>query len=434
VNIGTQLFKKFVSTEGLILFIQIKTFTHYALAISILLAALCAFASTPAQAVVKRKSYDREDVLFPKPKFVRKQVRFWEKVFYKWPSTTVIVHESGAPDRIIDIIDYKIFAKRDKSRIVPRKQRNEVTKKYLKRYELAMKRFATLKKGAIKYGAIEKRVYQVYYRNPVALKRLFSGRIKVRAQTGLADDFKMAAQRAVVYLPKMREIFRSYGLPEALTLMPFVESMFNVKAYSKVGAAGPWQFMPATARDFMYVNKMVDERKSILKATKSAAQLLAINYRELRSWPHAITAYNHGRSGMKRAIKKLGRRNFDKTVLNYKSRSFGYASRNFYSEFLAVRNVYKRVLKHTKVHPSVHLTKTDTIILDRPTSIAQILKYTSLDLATVKKLNPEILPIAFSSHRYKPLPKYFELTVPRKNFRVVKSALNRIKGKRYARR
>jgi len=375
-----------------------------------------------------------EEHHFPNPRFVRKQVRFWEKVFSRWPSTTVVVHESGAPDKIIDIIDYKSFAKRDKSNIVPRKERNEVTKRYLVRYNLALTRFEKLQKDALKYGAIETRVYQVYKRSPKDLQRLFKGQIQLRAQTGLSDDFKNAAKQAVVYLPEMEKVFHSYGLPISLTRMPFVESMFNVKAYSKVGAAGPWQFMPATAREFMYVNSLVDERKSIFKATKAAAKLLAINYRELKSWPHAITAYNHGRGGMKKAIKLYGKRNYDHTILKYKSRSYGFASRNFYAEFIAARNVFEKIRKRIEVHPDAILKPTETIILKKPTSVAQILRYSPIKLETLKQLNPGILNSTYTKHQHKPLPKYFALRVPQNKARATQLVLNRIKGKSYARR
>ena len=84
-------------------------------------------------------------------------------------------------------------------------------------------------------------------------------------------------------------------------MLPHVESSFNAAAYSKVGAAGLWQFMRSTGRRYMRVDDAVDERLDPYRSTEAAAQLLAYNYRVLGSWPLALTAYNHGAAGMRRA-------------------------------------------------------------------------------------------------------------------------------------
>jgi ribosomal protein L22 len=73
---------------------------------------------------------------------------------------------------------------------------------------------------------------------------------------------------------------------------------FNAAAYSKVGAAGLWQFMRSTGRRYMRVDDAVDERFDPYRSTEAAAQLLAYNYRVLGSWPLALTAYNHRAAGI----------------------------------------------------------------------------------------------------------------------------------------
>ena len=72
----------------------------------------------------------------------------------------------------------------------------------------------------------------------------------------------------------MERIFREEGLPVELTRLPLIESCFNLQAYSKAGAAGIWQFMPATGRLFMRVDDLVDERRDPIAATRAAAQFL----------------------------------------------------------------------------------------------------------------------------------------------------------------
>ena len=388
-------------------------------------------------AVVKpRAVIEAEDPLFPKPATVRRQIRFWERVFYKWPSTTVVVHESGDTDRIVDVIDYKILAKRaDKDAPVPRKDREEVTSKYLKRYTMAAARFAAEGEKALKYGAIERRLYEVFRSDRVGLQRLYAGDIKLRAQTGLADDFLRAAASAQTYLPYMESVFRQYGVPTQLSRLPFVESMFNLRAHSKVGASGIWQFMPDTARNYIYVDHMVDERNSPIKATRAAAQFLLENYRELKSWPLAITAYNHGRLGMANAVKKVGTSDIGEIISRYESPSYGFASKNFYAEFLAAVNTFERLRRDGRLASSESLAETDAIVLERPYSLAELMKNTPLTRELLEQHNPCLLEAAFTKNAERPLPRFYELRVPRQLARAVKSALIHLgKKKDYARR
>jgi len=128
------------------------------------------------------------------------------------------------------------------------------------------------------------------------------------------------------------------GVPVELAVLPHVESSFQLQAYSSAGAAGIWQFTRSTGRRYMKVGYEVDERRDPIIAAYAAAKLLKYNYRELKTWPLAITAYNHGANGMRRAKKRHGN-DIVKIIENYKSRRFGFASKNFYSEFLAALEV-----------------------------------------------------------------------------------------------
>ena len=265
-------------------------------------------------------------------KHVQKQVKFWEKVFSSIPSTSVLIHDSDFPDLITDLIDFKVFAKSlGKKVLTSRSYRHKIAEGYLARYELALKRFRADGRGAAKLGSIERRIFNVYKTNPIALKKLFKGQISLRSQAGLADEFGRAVERAYKVLPYMERVFQRKGLPIDLTRIVFVESMFNPKALSKVGASGIWQFMPATARQFMTVNRLIDERNSPYKASEGAAKLLARNYRSLKSWPLAVTAYNFGRAGIEKATRKTRTDDLGYIIKNYRAKSFGFASKNFYA-------------------------------------------------------------------------------------------------------
>ena len=99
--------------------------------------------------------------------------------------------------------------------------------------------------------------------------------------------------------------------------------------------------MRSTGRLFLKINDTVDERNDPVRATEAAAKLLKGNYESLRTWPLAVTAYNHGRKGMMRAVSRVGSDDLDDVVDDYHSRTFGFASSNFFTELLASIEVEK---------------------------------------------------------------------------------------------
>ncbi len=158
---------------------------------------------------------------------------------------------------------------------------------------------------------------------------------RVRSQRGARDQFLSGLKVSGRYLPAMQRIFREAGLPVELAYLPLVESSFNIKARSSVGAVGMWQFMPDTGKKFLRISDSVDERRDPLASTRAAARLLKENYQILGQWPLAITAYNHGTEGIFRAIHTVGSRNLVDLIRRYQAPTFGFASKNFYAEFLA---------------------------------------------------------------------------------------------------
>ena len=376
----------------------------------------------------------RDDDLFPRPAAVRKQVRFWRKIFYEYPSTTVVVHDAFDPDRVVELIDYAPSEKNKNAFTVPRKDRDGVTTRNLKQYLSAAEHFAREGEAAIQRGEAEKRLFEAYRTSPVALQRLYKGEVKLRSQSGLADDFIFASKNAQVHLPTMEKIFLRYGVPTILTRLPFVESMFNLRARSKVGASGIWQFMPQTARHYIFVNNLIDERNSPEKSTKAAAQFLANNYRMLGSWPLAITAYNHGVVGMAKAVKKLGTKDIGSIVETYTSPSFGFASRSFYSEFLAAADSYDRLYRQKKIPKADPTIATSSVILQHPISVAQLVQNTTLSKEILASLNPCLLDTALSSGYQRPLPAFYEIKVPKRQAKAIKLGIRTFQAKRYARR
>jgi len=165
---------------------------------------------------------------------------------------------------------------------------------------------------------------------------LIDDETRIRSQRGAKEHFLEGLKVSGRYLGQMQKIFRDEGLPAQLAYLPLVESSFNIRARSSVGALGMWQFMPETGKKFMRIDSTIDERRDPLASTRGAARLLKENYRLFDNWPLAITAYNHGTEGIFRGIKAVESDNLVDLIRRYESPTFGFASKNFYTEFLAV--------------------------------------------------------------------------------------------------
>ena len=158
----------------------------------------------------------------------------------------------------------------------------------------------------------------------------------VRWQLGQSDRFLGGLRRSGAYREHIRRVIAEKNLPQELGILPHVESSFNPGAVSSASAAGMWQFGRSTGQRFMRIDHIVDERMDPYLATYAAMSLLEYNYSVLGTWPLALTAYNHGVGGMSRAVRQTGTTDIDTIIANYQGRLFGFASRNFYAQFLAV--------------------------------------------------------------------------------------------------
>lgn len=164
----------------------------------------------------------------------------------------------------------------------------------------------------------------------------------VRFQLGQSDRFVEGLIRSGAYREHITRVATERGLPVELGALPHVESSFHPGAYSHANAAGMWQFIRATGQRFMRIDNVVDERMDPYVATHAAMSLLEYNYNLLGQWPLALTAYNHGAGGLARAVREVGSNQIEDIIANYNGRSFGFASRNFYPQFLAVLDVERR--------------------------------------------------------------------------------------------
>jgi membrane-bound lytic murein transglycosylase D len=230
----------------------------------------------------------------------------------------------------------------------------------------------------------------------------------LRCQVGQKDPFRQGIIRSGAYLAEMKQIFRDAGLPEDLIYLPHVESSFNPRAYSKFGAAGMWQFTRSTGKSYMNISYAVDERRDPIISTRAAARLLKKNYKKFRNWPMAITAYNHGVTGMLRAQRRKG--NYETIFKEYRSRIFKFASRNFYSEFLAARAVARDYRQYFGELVLDKPLQTQEVVLAGYGSLPEIARQLNLKLGVLRNLNPALRDPVLSGQKY--VPRGFHLKLP----------------------
>ncbi|MCL7487796.1 MAG: transglycosylase SLT domain-containing protein [Desulfobulbaceae bacterium] len=280
--------------------------------------------------------------LFPVYPSIRPNVAFWEDVYSRYTTRQGILHDQDNLAIVYTIVDLVDWNASNSARI-----NKELIKLARQHYKTILADLAEGKKPATEN---EKRVAAMFPPNSHHAFR--KARDNIRLQIGQKDRFLEGVIRSGAYMPDIKKIFSAYKLPTELAYLPHVESSFNPDAHSKAGAAGLWQFTRSTGKQYMQVDDVVDLRYDPYYAARAAAVFLQGNFEALGSWPMAITAYNHGRNGMLRAAREYD--GYEQIFNNYESRLFRFASRNFYSEFIAAVNVARR------------LENDRNIILDRP--------------------------------------------------------------------
>ncbi|MHA4870752.1 transglycosylase SLT domain-containing protein [Duganella sp. PWIR1] len=119
------------------------------------------------------------------------------------------------------------------------------------------------------------------------------------------DYIARTTARASLYLFHVVSELEKRGMPTELALLPFIESAFNPNALSSANAAGMWQFVPGTGRDFnLKQDSFKDERRGVLASTDAALTYLQRLYDMFGDWQLALAAYNWGEGSVQRAIKK----------------------------------------------------------------------------------------------------------------------------------
>lgn len=328
---------------------------------------------------------------FAPPKGMEDRVQFWKDIYTKYGSDQGVLHDSKYVHLVYQDIDFKdISAREDLTTKQKEKMRRKLVDEAKKAIVARLKKLSTLKSGEGLEGE-DLRYWQMFSKVDEDKKFIEAGRKgRLRFQLGQRDQFARGIYQSGKYLRQMEEIFRQEGLPIELTRLPFVESSFNLRARSKVGASGIWQFMRSTGRMYMRLDNSADERNDPLRATRAAARKMRENFEMLKSWPLAVTAYNHGPSGVKRLTEKMGTTDIAELIDVRKGR-FGFASASFYASFLAAVDVEKNADKFFGVLEVMPELRGAEIKLGKSQYARDFMKWFSNDMELAKSLNPHIV-------------------------------------------
>lgn len=334
---------------------------------------------------------------FPLYSCLKPNVKFWEDVYSRYSTRQGILHDMdnlGLVYTVIDLAEAESFgaAQINSERIKAAKDR---IRNIL--FDLGAGKQPITQEQRYIASLLQGQPHSAYQR----------AADNIRLQIGQKDRFYQGVIRSGKFLAQFKQIFAAEGLPPELAYLPHVESSFNPKAFSKIGAAGLWQFTHATGKDYLTINERIDERYDPYLATRAAAQLLKKNYSQLQSWPLALTAYNYGRSGMLRAVSEKG--SYENIFKSYDQGSFKFASRNFYSEFLAALRVASRLggdssVPYERPEPTVTFRLKEDIVAHRLQSSFHV------SPSNLARLNPALTKSVLNGE--KSIPRGYLVRLP----------------------
>ncbi len=355
-------------------------------------------------------------VNFPCPPELRRRVDFWIEVFKGWSKEKAILHDPQVPERVYAVIDTGHGCSRKVSKRI--KANRQAVSKSLKSLASNL---------ANKREIVDKRERHLLTLFPSkSAKRIRRAAKDIRCQSGVRDSFIGGLKRFNQYSDLVDRVLVENNLPPEIRYLPFVESSYNPAAYSKAGAAGLWQIMPATARSLgLELNATVDERLDPEAATRAAAKYFLNATRSLGKLsrqkkpgitapeinPFVITSYNYGVNGMRRAIQKISP-DFMQVLNRYKSAGFQVAVKNFYASFLAARHVALNADRYFGSVVKARPVNYQTLVLKNATSLDRIKKVFGLTEAKLKPLNRPLTRFIWNGWRM--IPAGYQLRLPKR--------------------
>ena len=340
-----------------------------------------------------------QDNPMPRPPLLERDVQFWIRVYTQIDTNAGFLHDQYNLGVVYDTLHFA-------PNTTPAERERQVDQAR-EHYGGALRRIADAADAPL--SAEDQRIRELWgaEATPAHLRSAIED---IRFQLGQADRFRAGLIRSGAWETHIAETLANLGLPAELAVLPHVESSFNPAAYSKVGAAGLWQFMRSTGRRYMRIDSAVDDRLDPFRSTEAAAQLLAYNHRVLGTWPLALTAYNHGTAGVRRAKETLGTDDIARIVRSYSSRTFGFASRNFYVSFLAALDIDRNPEKYFGALQKQTEARFQEVQVPAYVPMATLERALKIDADKLRALNPALLRSVWDGQQR--VPKAYHLRLP----------------------
>jgi membrane-bound lytic murein transglycosylase D len=337
--------------------------------------------------------------VFPQPEALQPDVDFWVRIFTEFTTDQGVLHDARNLAVVYESIDFPPDSGR-------RSRQREIVKRR-KAVQAVLARLAAGNRGDL--DAVEARILALWP-DGVDSGTLVAASRNVRFQQGLKDRFRDGLVRAGRWREHIEHEFEALGIPPELAALPHVESSYNPAARSHVGASGIWQFTRSTGRRFLRIDHVVDERNDPFAASRAAGQLLAYNYSITGNWPMAITAYNHGLAGARRAMRQFGDTAYTEILRNYRGRTFGFASRNFYVAFLAAMQVDRNVDRYFPGLVPDPPVAFQTASLDHFIAAGDLTAALGVTPRQFAEYNPALQATIWQGSKY--VPKGYEIRLP----------------------
>lgn len=335
-------------------------------------------------------------------------VDFWKKIYAHYDTHQVVFHDMEHLEIQYGVLDFTSIDEKEISAGEKSAIRQQAIGREMERIRQRLDELREWKAGQ-PLSKEAKRIARLF-QNIDEPDKFKTASENVRSQVGLRNRFLEGVRNSGKYMPLFEEIFQNYGVPVEISRLAFVESLFKERALSKVGAAGLWQFMPDTARRYMTIERLVDERYDPIIATHGAARLLLKNYELLGTWPLAINAYNSGPANLLKAVSRLGTRDIATIITRYRTGSYAFASRNFYPQFLAALDAYENQERYFGRVEKEPVMRFDLVQLPTTMELPEIAYLADIPMTDLKELNPAFAPTVFRGGYS--LPAGSEIRIP----------------------
>jgi membrane-bound lytic murein transglycosylase D len=273
--------------------------------------------------------------------YFHSSVNFWFLIYTHFESDKVLIHDKTNLSLVYTVLDFQPLHRKNISPAAREMIKANLIQKKVKqlRRDLLFLSKNPLNSSHVLLKKLRSMGVKLPSDRGAAQRHLKNLAKNLRTQTGQKNFIKDGIIRSVPYNSFLKKYFADHNLPPELLALPFLESSFNPGAHSKAQARGVWQFMPLIASYYVPQRSLhVDYRSNIGVSSLSAAHLLRENFHILKRWDLAVTAYNSGTKHLLRSKKRISPKGFslENIIRHSGGRHFGFASTNFYSEFLAL--------------------------------------------------------------------------------------------------